>query len=93
MELKEAKDKESKELRVNLEPEIFDKIETIKEHYGIKNMTELIRFLITKIEREIQYTKIELQEKRMKFKEFIDKWKETNLGELPEELLSKKKTD
>jgi len=93
MEHKEAKEKESKELRANLEPEIFDKIETIKEYYGIINTTELIRFLITKIEREIQFSKIELQEKRMKFKEFIDKWKETKLGELPEELSSKKKID
>jgi len=46
-------EKSEKELRVVLELEVFDKLERIKNFHGIKNMTELIRFLITKEERKI----------------------------------------
>ena len=46
-------EKSEKELRVVLELEVFDKLERIKNFHGIKNMTELIKFLITKEERKI----------------------------------------
>ncbi|GAG14864.1 unnamed protein product [marine sediment metagenome] len=41
------------EIRVSLEEEFIEKIEHIKNYYGIKNTTELIRFLITKKYREV----------------------------------------
>ena len=41
------------EIRVSLEDEFFEKIESIKNYYGIKNNTELIRLLITEKHREI----------------------------------------
>lgn len=47
----------NKELHVPIEIEIFQKLEDIKEYHGIKNNTEIIRFLITKEYREIQKTK------------------------------------
>ena len=50
-------EKSEKELRVVLELEVFDKLERIKSFHGIKNMTELIRFLITKEERKISKIK------------------------------------
>jgi len=34
--------------------DVFDKLEVIKEYHGIKNVTEIIRFLITKEYREIK---------------------------------------
>ena len=46
--------KEEKELRVILENDFFDKLEKIKEFHGLKNMTEIIRLLITKEFRSIQ---------------------------------------
>ena len=46
--------KEEKELRVLLESEMFDKIEKIKDYYGLKSLTESVRFMITKIERHIK---------------------------------------
>ena len=46
--------KEEKELRVILEKDFFDKLEKIKEFHGLKNMTEIIRLLITKEFRNIQ---------------------------------------
>ncbi len=51
-------EKSEKELRVVLELEVFDKLEKIKNFHGIKNMTELIRFLITKEERKINKEKL-----------------------------------
>ncbi|MFX0003780.1 MAG: hypothetical protein ACFE9C_01975 [Candidatus Hodarchaeota archaeon] len=45
---------EKHEFHVSIEKEIFDKLETIKEYHGIKNITEIIRFLITKEYREIK---------------------------------------
>ncbi len=45
---------EKHEFHIALEKEIFDKLESIKEYYGIKNFTEIIRFLITKECREIK---------------------------------------
>lgn len=41
------------EIRVSLEEEFDEKIESIKNYYGIKNTTELIRLLITEKHREI----------------------------------------
>ena len=48
------KNKDMHELHVTLEKEIFDRLETIKEYHGIKNLTEIIRFLITKEYRQIE---------------------------------------
>ncbi|MFX1379853.1 MAG: hypothetical protein ACFFA4_12255 [Promethearchaeota archaeon] len=45
---------EKHEFHVSIEKEIFDKLETIKEYHGIKNITEIIRFLITKEYRDIK---------------------------------------
>ena len=42
-----------KELHIPLEMEIFDKLEAIKVYHGIHNITEIIRFLITKEHRKI----------------------------------------
>ncbi len=42
-----------KELRVSLEDDLLQKIEKLKDYYGIKNTTELIRLLITEKHREI----------------------------------------
>ncbi|MFX0039733.1 MAG: hypothetical protein ACFFCY_01480 [Promethearchaeota archaeon] len=45
---------EKHEFHVSIEKDIFDKLESIKEYHGIKNITEIIRFLITKEYREIK---------------------------------------
>jgi len=42
------------EFHISLEREVFHKLESIKEYHGIKNVTEIIRFLITKEHREIK---------------------------------------
>ena len=42
------------EFHISLEKEVFDKLESIRDYYGIKNITEIIRFLITKECREIK---------------------------------------
>ena len=47
----------NKELHVPIEIEIFHKLEAIKEYHGIKNNTEIIRFLITKEHRDIKKSK------------------------------------
>ena len=47
-------DKSDKELRVILDKEIHEKLEKIREFHGLKNMTEVIRFLITKEFRNIE---------------------------------------
>lgn len=44
------------EIRVTLEEEFREKIEKMKNYYGIKNTTELIRFLISERYREITKT-------------------------------------
>ena len=48
-----ASDK-SKDMHVPLEKEIFERLELIKEYHGIKNNTEIVRFLITKEYRKIE---------------------------------------
>jgi len=45
---------EKHEFHISLGMEAFDKLESIKEYYGIKNNTEILRFLITKEFREIK---------------------------------------
>ncbi|MHA1992521.1 MAG: hypothetical protein ACW98A_16235 [Candidatus Hodarchaeales archaeon] len=45
---------EKHEFHISLEKDIFDKLESIKEYHGIKNVTEIIRFLITKEHRELK---------------------------------------
>ena len=45
---------EKHEFHIAIERDIFDKLEAIKDYYGIKNITEIIRFLITKEHREIK---------------------------------------
>jgi hypothetical protein len=47
---------EHKEFHISLEMDVFDKLEVIREYHGIKNLTEIIRFLITKEHREIKRT-------------------------------------
>ena len=42
-----------KELHVPIDKEIVEKLEQVKDYHGIKNNTEIIRFLITKEFREI----------------------------------------
>ena len=45
---------EKHEFHISIEKELFDKLESIKDYHGIKNVTEIIRFLITKEDREIK---------------------------------------
>ncbi len=47
-------DNEKHEFHISLEKDLFDKLESIKTYHGIKNITEIIRFLITKEDREIK---------------------------------------
>ena len=44
----------TKDLHVPLDKEIVIKLEKLKEYHGIKNNTEIIRFLITKEFRDIK---------------------------------------
>ncbi|MFX0007336.1 MAG: hypothetical protein ACFFA7_15310 [Promethearchaeota archaeon] len=45
---------EKHEFHISVEKDIFDKLESIREYHGIKNITEIIRFLITKEYRDIK---------------------------------------
>ncbi|MFX1349801.1 MAG: hypothetical protein ACFE92_14125 [Promethearchaeota archaeon] len=45
---------EKHEFHISIEKEVFDKLESLRDYYGIKNITEIIRFLITKEFREIK---------------------------------------
>lgn len=47
-------DNEKHEFHISLEREVFDKLDFIKDYHGIKNITEIIRFLITKEYREVK---------------------------------------
>ena len=47
---------EKHEFHISLEKDLFDKLESIRDYHGIKNITEIIRFLITKENREIKKT-------------------------------------
>jgi len=55
-EKKSAKSFE-KELRISMEDDFFEKLEVIKDFYGIKNNTEIIRFMIMDKYREIKKEK------------------------------------
>jgi predicted CopG family antitoxin len=48
---------EKHEFHISIEKEIYDKLESIKDFHGIKNITEIIRFLITKEYREVKKSK------------------------------------
>lgn len=48
------KNKDIHELHIILEKEIFSKLNTIKEYYGIKNSSDIIRLIITKNYRKIK---------------------------------------
>ncbi len=50
------KNKEFHELHIPLEKEIYDKLNNIKEYYGMKNTSDVIRLLITKKSRKIKKT-------------------------------------
>lgn len=43
----------NKELRVILNQQAYEKLKKIKDYHGLKNMAELVRFLITKEYRDI----------------------------------------
>ncbi|MFW9896796.1 MAG: hypothetical protein ACFFD7_13405 [Candidatus Thorarchaeota archaeon] len=47
-------DNDKHEFHISLEKEVFDKLDFIKDYHGIKNITEIIRFLITKEYREVK---------------------------------------
>ena len=47
-----------KELRIPMEKDFFQKLEAIKDYYGIKNNTEIIRFMIKDKFREL-FTNLE----------------------------------
>lgn len=49
-----SEEKIQKELRVLMEEDLFEKLESIKNFHGLKNNAEIIRFLITKEYRTIQ---------------------------------------
>lgn len=48
-----SKKEDEKELRTWLEKEFFDKLDKIKTYYGIKNTTEMVRYLINEKYREL----------------------------------------
>jgi len=48
------KNKDIHELHVTLDNDIYDKLEAVKEYHGIKSLTEIVRFLITKEFRNIE---------------------------------------
>ena len=53
MLMENEKNRNVHEIHISLENEIFDKLECIKDYHGIKNLTEIIRFLITKEARKL----------------------------------------
>ena len=53
--------KDEKELRVTLEKEVFVELDEIRDFHGIKNLTEVIRFLIKKEYRKIRIKKKALE--------------------------------
>jgi len=54
--------KNKKEIRIGLEPFLIKKLEEIKKFFGIKNTTEIIRYLIMIKHREIQEHSIKLND-------------------------------
>ena len=45
---------EKHEFHISLEIDVFNKLESIKTYHGIRNITEILRFLITKEHRKIK---------------------------------------
>ena len=45
---------EKHDFHISLEIDVYEKLEYIKDYHGIKNITEIIRFLITKEYRKIK---------------------------------------
>jgi len=45
---------EKHDFHISLELDVYEKLENIKDYHGIKNITEIIRFLITKEYRKIK---------------------------------------
>jgi len=45
---------EKHDFHISLEIDVYEKLENIKDYHGIKNITEIIRFLITKEYRKIK---------------------------------------
>lgn len=45
---------EKHDFHISLEIDVYEKLEDIKDYHGIKNITEIIRFLITKEYRKIK---------------------------------------
>ena len=44
----------NKDLRVSIDKDLIQKIEVLKNYYGLKNTSELVRLLITEKYREIK---------------------------------------
>ena len=42
-----------KELRISMDVEFFERLEKIKDYYGIRNNTEIIRFMINDKYRQL----------------------------------------
>lgn len=47
-------EKDRSEIRVTLEEPYHERFEKLKEYFGILNNTEIIRFLVTKVWREVK---------------------------------------
>ena len=43
----------SKEIRTKIDDDLQEKVDVVKKHYGLKNDSELVRFLISKTYNEI----------------------------------------
>jgi len=52
------KNKNVHELHISLESEIYERLENIKRYHGIRNLTEIVRFLITKECRRIRKSEL-----------------------------------
>jgi len=47
-------EKESTSIKIDLDDEEVERLNYIKDYYGIKNNSEIVRFLITKEYRELK---------------------------------------
>ena len=48
-----SSEKDKSEIRVVLEEPYHERLEKLKEYFGILNNTEIIRFLVTKVWRQV----------------------------------------
>lgn len=48
------KNKNNHEIHISLENGIYEKLDAIRNYHGIRNLTEIVRFLITKEHRSIE---------------------------------------